>query len=183
MATYINNLRTFAYFDITAGGAGEADSKIAAHAGDANAHHAATEPMCRAYLSTAQSIPVNSLAVVNLDATDWDIGSNFDTVNHRFVAPKAGYYLVIASVGMYFPETGVNYFLNLTKNGASAVAHWTGGIGADYQHIVLSYIFHLAAGDKISMEVRNGTTGATAAIDLETGADSTYLIVHLLNSD
>lgn len=52
---------------------------------------------CKAYRSSALSIN-GGPSKVSLDAEVFDIGSNFDTTNGRFVAPVTGYYQVNACI-------------------------------------------------------------------------------------
>ena len=46
----------------------------------------------------SQSIPDDTLTLIELDTEDWDIEGEFDTGTHLFTATKAGYYLAIGSI-------------------------------------------------------------------------------------
>ena len=71
----------------------------------------------RAYLATDTSLTNGDK--IPLDTKSWDIQNEFDTVNNRFVAKKAGIYLVTAFAGY---TTGVvadrYYSLAISVNGA-----------------------------------------------------------------
>lgn len=57
---------------------------------------ALTDSKARAYLSAVQSIPTATWTKVGLNVESYDTGSDFDIVNHKFVCPVAGWYLVCA---------------------------------------------------------------------------------------
>jgi len=75
-------------------------------------------PECWAYLSSSQTnITDNTITIVNLDTIYKDIGSNFNTTTHRFIAPISGEYSVAGSIMYDDIVTDKDYHIFVCKNG------------------------------------------------------------------
>lgn len=143
-----------------------------------------TDAKCRAYLNTAQNnIPNATWTKVNLDTTAYDPGSNFDTTNHKYVVPVAGYYVIVGQI--YFTTASVvadkKYYAGLRKNGATIAYNISHSAVADSFACNVIDITHCAASDYIELYVYHGAGVDT--IDLGTGDVVTYMAVHLLSRD
>lgn len=94
------------------------------------------QSLCRVRVSTSQTIPTGVWTKLNLDTVRVDQQSEFDTVNHKFVAKKAGIYIIITSagfsppvpdgtrIGILLDKNGVHYgsYSTITTGGANVVA-------------------------------------------------------------
>jgi len=128
-------------------------------------------PKARAYRSAAYTSGTN-FNKVPLEAESYDIGSDFDTTNNRFVAPVTGYYQVSARASV----TGTTRLLLLIYKNGSAVARGGDNTGATSNGTVFSDILQLNATDYIELWAYTPTGMA-----FEVGADNTYMSVHLLS--
>jgi hypothetical protein len=72
----------------------------------------------KAYLSSNQNNLVSGMPTkVNLNAIIWDDGSNFDSVNHRCIAPINGRYLIYGLIGYQNIIANKRYFAMPYVNG------------------------------------------------------------------
>ncbi len=135
---------------------------------------------CRVYLSATQSNVVkNDYVKILFDTESYDVGSDFDTANKRFVAPVTGYYKVdlnlVISGGdanvTYYPMIYVNgalYQQGVTANGAGTTI---GGFAGTDAYVV--------SGQYIEGYVFCVTAGNTA--DIVSAATNTTMSIHLLS--
>lgn len=78
---------------------------------------------CSAYLSSDQaSLGANSWDKINLNTTVYDVGSNFDTTNHKFVAPVTGLYK-IKGIVHFTAITATKLYQSAIYQNGSAVAY------------------------------------------------------------
>lgn len=139
-----------------------------------------TNVKCRVYLGTAQeNITDATNTKVLLDTENFDVGSDFDTSNNRFVAPVTGYYLICGSLGfgnvvadegyqalVYVDETEVAY--SLLSTGSS-----------DNIRIPYSTIEYVESGQYIELYARANVGVNT--VDVLAGTQSTFMAIHLLS--
>lgn len=136
----------------------------------------------KAYLSADQlNIPTGAWTLVNLDTVDYDIGSDFDTVNHKFIIPKDGYYLLIGKVhykgGSVVADKiwGVNIYdgsnnLSLSLMQSASIFELSA---------ITSSIEPLTAGTEIFLYTYHNAGVNTP--DINPHPALTYLVVHLLS--
>lgn len=100
-----------------------------------------------AYLAGTVTM-TNSPVKVTFDTKVFDTGSNYDTTNHRFVAPIAGFYLFTTTVGL---STGSSVQLTafFYKNGVNVLQG--GQLTAPFPIISFSQIIQLAANDFVEV--------------------------------
>jgi len=139
-------------------------------------------PKARAYLGTLQENLGNDAATkVLLDTENYDIGSDFDTGNNRFVAPVTGYYLVAASV-RYLNTSVVadkRYHIMIYVNQAEYSVSVSQSSYTDWISATLSDIVPVTAGQYIELYARQASGGAT--VDVNNGTTQTFMAVHLIS--
>ncbi len=134
----------------------------------------------RAYLSGAQSINSGAPRKVLLDAESYDLGSDFDTGNSRFVAPNTGYYLVSATVGISNIDAAGNILdVYIYVNGSAykkvrGIAGSASGSGND-PLVSVTDVVPATAGQYIELYAEHDS--ATASEALQTGATITTMTV------
>lgn len=91
--------------------------------GDVTSEKLGVTVAARAYRSTTQSITSGAARKVQLDAENYDLGSDFDsTTNYRFVAPVSGYYQVNAAVTYSNITGGEQVIIYIYKDGAEVAS-------------------------------------------------------------
>jgi microcystin-dependent protein len=136
-----------------------------------------TEIPCafRAYGSGTQSTAVTNFTKITLGTAQYDIGTNYSTVNSRFTAPVAGIYHFD---GAWYQTTGTNVssFVSLFINGGERVrGTWLRGT-MNYTQPTVSSDLYLAVGDYVELDAY--TEGASATV--QHNAYQTYLSGHLV---
>tara|TARA_R100000353_G_C6497916_1_gene193449 strand:+ start:348 stop:956 length:609 start_codon:yes stop_codon:yes gene_type:complete len=111
--------------------------------------------------TTQQSLSAGTWTLANLESTEYNVGSHFDTSTDRFTAPIAGYYSFVYTA--YF-LTGVNGYLYtaLKKNG-SFIQYGMGlqtNSHSNDNTLTSSLIHSLSANDYIEMWVYHGAAGS-----------------------
>lgn len=106
--------------------------------------------------AAAISTPVNGSVKVPFDTVAFDsVGSIADTVNHRFVAPSAGYYHVDLSVATGPVVNSAIIQLSILKNGV-ATNSFSSNItvaAGQYYYLPLTDTVHLNAGEYVEASV------------------------------
>lgn len=131
---------------------------------------------CKAYLNIPQpNIPHATGTKVLLDAVSFDVGGNFDLVNHRFIAPADGYYQVNGAVRYGSVTVDKRYYVMLSKNGSSqaqSIGHSaeTGNVAPS-----VSDIIYLEKNQYVELFVYH--TGGVDAVDLVEADQNTFLSV------
>ena len=135
---------------------------------------------CRAYLNAAQSISSGALRKVNLDAENYDLGSNYDTTNYRFTAPVTGYYQVNATVGISnLDAAGDVLVVAIYVNGAdySESRTYAGAANNDPQSSI-SDLVPVTAGQYIELYAQHDS--ATASEALQTTSLKTHMSIYFV---
>jgi len=140
--------------------------------------------MARAYLSANQfDVPNNTGTLVNLNAESYDPGNNFNTANHRYVAPVAGYYVIHGQV-TYLTGTVVadkrydaRLYLNGAESGGAILASPTTG----YASPNFTDCLHLAANDYVELFCFH--QAGVNTVDILGNTNWTFLTVMLLQAD
>ena len=125
--------------------------------------------------TTQQSIPATSWTLANLESTDYNVGSHFDTSTDRFTAPVDGYYAFHYTAYFLTSVTGYLY-TSLRKNGT--LLYGTGlQTNSHMNDNTLSHstILSLNANDYIEMWVYHGANGS-----LNPGTDRTRFSGYLI---
>jgi len=135
---------------------------------------------CRAYLGTDQ-LNLTDLAYtkVNLDTENYDVGSDFDTTNKRFIAPVSGYYQVNSGIYFYGITVDKRVQTHIYVNGASYASGMVTNGSLPGIICNVSDIVYCTAGQYIELYARAITGDNTT--DLVAGANSTFMSVHLLS--
>jgi len=105
------------------------------------------QPVFSAYRNANQSITANTVTKVLLNATEFNIGSHFDTSTSRFNAPVTGAYLFTATI--QFQANGSPH-TNFYKNGSDYINGFA-DFGTGAQASTQSRIMYLTAGDFIEL--------------------------------
>lgn len=140
-----------------------------------------TTTKARAYLSADQTgIIHNTWTKILLNAETYDLGSNFDTSLHRFIAPVSGYYQVNWCLQWQSTTADIRYISAIRKNGNQIASHYMQASCIEFLSIPGADIVHLIKGDYIelwgyhSSEVNKDANGASSY---------TYLSIHILSKD
>lgn len=134
----------------------------------------------RAYLNSAQSINNGAARKVLLDTENFDLGSDFDTANSRFVAPVTGHYRITGQVGVANVDAAGNVCeAYIYVNGANyatgrSIAGGTSGSGND-PIATVSTLAPVTAGQYIELYALHDS--ATTSEALQTGTTVTFLSV------
>lgn len=137
----------------------------------------------KAYLSVGQSNIVDStLTKVALDSEVYDVGSNFDTVNNRFVAPVDGYYLIMGQIYWKALTDNKLYGAVITISGAEKLTGRVLGHSGTTRlsAFVPASVQYLTAGQYVELYAYQVSGVDTP--DIEGGSENeTFLAVHLLS--
>ena len=117
----------------------------------------ATMSATLSYTSGATDLPFNT--------TEYDTGSDFDTTNNCFTAPRDGYYLF--NVNCYFTSAPTWTFTSLYKDTGSGYAIILRGPSSNGLKELVSSVFKLDSGDKVKATITasgSGTVGNLSTI-------------------
>lgn len=128
---------------------------------------------CRVYMSSNQTIS-NAWETVELDTENFDIGSDFDTSNYKYVAPVTGYYSIIANVKFDGDATVERHMARLWDGSTQLVVVQQYSKSYDGSIIVHS-MEYLSANDEIYLQVYAGSSST-----IYNGRECTFLIVRFL---
>lgn len=135
---------------------------------------------CKAYLSSSMlNLTDGNITKILLDAESYDIGSDFDTTNSRFVAPVTGYYLIIGNIYYTQVIADKSYYCYIYVNNAEYSRSIGGTGGAVDIAINNSVVAFVTAGQYIELYGR--VVAGVSTVDVGGGATITYLCVHLLS--
>jgi hypothetical protein len=101
------------------------------------------------YTSGATDLP--------FDTTEYDTGSDFDTANYCFTAPRDGYYLF--NVNCYFTAAPSWTFTSLYKDTGSGYAIILRGPSSNGLKELVSSVFKLNSGDKVKATITGASSG------------------------
>lgn len=150
-----------------------------------------TVQVCSVYMNSNQTNATGDGTIVYIpfDTENFDVGSNYDTTNHKYIAPEDGYYLVngaveVSNLGAAHTSMWI-MVLNSTTNfqnytdslNPSSVRVNTGGIY--YYMKPFCTIMHMSQGDELQVLVR--VTNSTKTVTVNGGYRETTLHVALLN--
>ena len=112
----------------------------------------------RAHLSAYQDLPELTDTFVEFDSEDFDLGSEFDTATHKFIAGKDGYYSIRGSIGIDKGSVDVGKFtVNIIKNGGLATSNFfitiPEGSYLYYGSILFMDTVSLVIGDTIEIQI------------------------------
>lgn len=137
---------------------------------------------CRAYLSADQDNIAGAGAgtyKINLNAESYDIGSDFDTGNYRYVAPVTGYYQVDACVTWESADFSAGtYITSIFVNGSEYTQQYTyQATASKFTAIPISDIVYAGAGQYIELKIYTDDTN----VDVYGGANSTFMSISLVS--
>lgn len=133
---------------------------------------------CRAYRAGAQTIEVGTEKVL-LETENFDVGSDFDTGNSRFVVPVTGYYQVNVQIGITdLDALGNQALAYIYVNGAavSQFRSYSVAAGGDPQ-AAGSDLVYAVAGQYIELYVQNSSA---ATESLQTGSTISYMSIYFV---
>lgn len=127
-----------------------------------------TKPYQPAFRATgdnnSQSLTSSTATVVIFDATETNIGNNYNTSNGRFTAPIAGFYHFSASI-LVTKGSSTRIDCSFIKNGGNWLAAECQGLTTTNTNstVTNSVDGYLNAGDYIQVETRINDTGSVYA--------------------
>ena len=110
--------------------------------------------------TTQQSLPATTWTLANLESTDFNVGSHFDTSTDRFTAPADGYYSFHYTAYFLTSVTGYLYTA-LRRNGS--LLYGTGLQTNSHMNdntLSHSHFLKLSTNDYVEMWIYHGTTGS-----------------------
>lgn len=126
----------------------------------------------RAYAASAQNLTSGGNKI-QLNTENYDLGSDFDTTNYRFVAPLTGYYQVNANVAVSNLDTGGQVYAEIFVNGAAySRGRYYPTTSSDDPNALVVDLVPVTAGQYIELY---GTTSTTEAIQATSVA--TYMSI------
>jgi len=143
------------------------------------------ECMFHAYLSADQENIVDSTAtVVALDSEAFDVGSDFDTGNNKFIAPVTGYYEIHAQIKYKNIVANEMYYGMVTKDfggvgetellrGRQVAGGVAGGL-----IITTSGLIYLTAGEEIKLIAY--VNAGVDTVDIASSQSKTFLMGRLV---
>lgn len=115
----------------------------------------AKQSAARGYKATNQTIATATWTIFQFDTASFDIQSELDFVNHRFVATKAGIYL--AAGGMIWFDTQVVadklYGVGITLNGNFKVNSYLHSSIIEFMACTCTEVIQMAANDWLDLRV------------------------------
>jgi len=130
----------------------------------------------RVFKTSTQSIPNTTVKTITWDSADFDLGSDFELSNNRFIAPVDGVYHFDA-LSHWASGTGSGKLQIQLKinNGLEYDIHCPAA--TTVQICSVSALLKLSAGDPVTVDVHQ-TTGSP--IDLNSAKHNTYFTGHLI---
>lgn len=128
-----------------------------------------TKASVRATMSANHNYTISGAEILPFDQTDYDVGSDFNTSNYKFTAPRNGKYFV--SLNCYFTSAPTWAFSSIYEGGLSGTILLRGPSSNGLKELT-STILSLSAGDEIYAAITaasNGTVGNLSTI--------TYLVI------
>ena len=113
----------------------------------------AKQPACRVGLSSTQSVPTSTATKLEYATVYYDVLSEFDTTNHRYVATEAGKYLVAYCIWIKQLADQKIFMGYVYKNGTVAGCGARQGNGAPSDDLFISAVdvMDLAANDYLEV--------------------------------
>jgi hypothetical protein len=134
----------------------------------------------RAYRSgTAQSVPNNTWAIVQLNAENYDVDGEFDSVtNYRFTAKVEGYYLIICVLAWESLPDASYFYVSIWKNGANVAGTYFRPGSLGNVSGIISDIQHLNAGDYVDFRTFQVSGGSR---NIAVGSNLTFMAIHRIS--
>jgi len=132
---------------------------------------------CKAYRSAAFNITgAGNVEKIPLDAESFDLGSDWDTTNGRFVTPVTGYYQVNATIRATSVNTNSVLVVEIdVDGGAVAFNSSPGTVNIQSMSCSISDIIYATSGQYIELYGDCSTTEAVA-----TGAANTFMSIYFI---
>jgi hypothetical protein len=169
-----------AMYQFSSGATGNADTLDGVHA---STFATKINPaMCKVRLGTTQENLTDTVYTkANLDTELYDIGSNFDTTNKRFVAPLTGYYQVNAKATFKDPVADKRVGLSIYVNGVSYDVRLSHTSSTSYAYASVSSLVYLQAGQYIELYAVVYAGANTVDLYGGGGADATGMDIHFVS--
>lgn len=123
-----------------------------------------TKASVRATMSATHSYTISGAEILPFDQVDYDEGSDFDTTNYKFTAPRDGKYFI--SLNCYFTSAPDWAFTSIYEGGLLGTILLRGPSSNDLKELT-STILELSSGDEIYAAITaqaNGTVGNLSSI-------------------
>jgi len=117
---------------------------------------------CFVYLSGNQTVSAGPNKVTH-DTALWNVGSNYDTTNKYYVAPRDGYYLVACSYYFTSAPTWAMSLIYVDENAGAGFAIRLRRHSVNGQDTHLSAVIKLSANDKVAHYAQTSTNGTIGA--------------------
>ena len=138
------------------------------------------QALARAYLNANQlNLTSGAWTEVDLDSESYDPGSNFNTTTHAFTAPIAGYYLVVGKITYTQVVADKEYVIGIYLNSALYALARSHSALASNLDVFFSDIVLLSKDDVV--ELYAWQNSGVNTVDVQGGADDTFLAIHLLS--
>ena len=134
----------------------------------------------RVRLSADQTVVTDTAKTIEFDTEDFDLGGNFDTTTHRFVAPYDGVYLFGIIGRMINLASSDTQYLYILKNGTVETASQITIATTNLENKVpITLPVNMAAGDYVSFSVYHDF-GSNRDLDGGAGTAGCYAWGHLV---
>jgi len=141
-------------------------------------------PMCRAYLNTNQEdLTTGTFTKILLETELFDVGSNFDTANNKFVCPIPGFYEIIGFLSWANGTTVADrrYIGSVYRNGASIFNHT---IQASYNGSLQNFwSLNYQCSKDDYFELYGRQDSGVNTVDVQNGLEATGYIIRLIAKD
>jgi hypothetical protein len=115
-----------------------------------------SQPLAVARLTGSGSVtPVSGITQIQLNATDINTSSSFNTSTYTFTTPVTGRYLISGVLTFNSATTSSYSGLLIYKNGGILVSTYQYHLANTYCQVSSTYIAQLSAGDTIAMYTDN----------------------------
>ena len=135
---------------------------------------------CSVYMSGDQTVVdyVDTYTKVAFDTIDFDELGEWDTVDHKFVAQNAGYYLVSANGCINTLPDGAYITVYIRKNeSGEAYCHTEVG-GTVTPRYNVTKVVYLDVADIIKLWIRQNSGGS---LTIDSAARNTFMTIHRLS--
>lgn len=130
-------------------------------------------PACSVYLSANfLNIPSGVATRLPFDTKQYDIGGNYDVVNHRFICPRAGRYLCTYSTFWSSLILNAWYYVMVQRNGIAAYSFQRYMTGSSWQCLSMSCVIDCSASDYLDAFVYHN--GGADTPDIHSGNEPVW---------
>ncbi len=137
--------------------------------GDDNDIVVVVSARARATLSSGVLISPGDDELIEFNTTTYDVGSNFNTTTHEFVAPNDGYYDVCMDVRMNITASGKQIDLYIKRNGVKMSTRTRFTAASGYQTFEINDTVYCSAGQTIEGYIKHDCSGDISIVAIDAG--------------